>query len=41
MQETIFKLLYLKKLYELCQKKKFGNMSDKTIEVAVKPFNHV
>ena len=41
MQETIFKLLYLQKLYELSQKKSFGNVSDHLIEVAVKPFKHV
>ena len=41
MQETIFKLLYLQKLYELSQEKSFGNVSDHLIEAAVKPFKHV
>ena len=39
--EIKFKLLYLQKLYELSQKKSFGNVSDHNIEVAVKPFKHV
>ena len=41
MQETIFKLLYLQKLYELSKEKRFGNVSDHLIEAAVKPFKHV
>ena len=39
--EIIFKLMYLQKLYELSQKKSFGDMSDHNIEVAVNPFKHV
>ena len=38
--ELIFKLLYLEKLYELSQKKSFGNVSDHLIEVAAKAFKH-
>ena len=39
--ELIFKLLYLEKLYELSQKKSFGNVSDQTVEVSAKLFKHV
>ena len=41
MQETHLKLLYLQKLYELSQKKSFGNVSDHNDEVSAKLFKHV